>query len=257
LRSPVCTTQHVLSIATKVGLAGTSDCQRAAIRISLLWIMDTLRRVVFVRSGCALLLATMGGLAGLVAWAMQTAQSDYPRSPSSIVWAAVGATFGFILGACVGIRRLSGRSAWLVSGLVAGMLAGVFIGCEWAYVEYSFTRLALLRDGVPADFIDAAQGGISVRAYATIGLQYGICLGVLAGATAGWLWKHPPRVSSVANLFPVMTSCFIALGAIAMNSGLRSLSASEMSRIIHNSQLIRSSAFDYNDVVVRRSGPAR
>jgi hypothetical protein len=177
---------------------------------------------------------------------MQTAQTEYPRSPSSIVWGAVGAAFGFILGACVGIRRLSGRPAWLVSGLVAGILAGAFIGCEWAYAEYSFTRLALLRDGVPAGIIDAEQGGISARDYATIGLQYGICLGVLAGATAGWLWKHPPRVSSVANLFPVMTSCFIALGAIAMNSGLRSLSASEMSRIIHDSQLIRSSAFYYN-----------
>jgi hypothetical protein len=219
--------------------------------------MDSLLRVVFVRSGCAVLLATMGGLAGLVAWAMQTAQTDYPRSPSSIVWAAVGAAFGFILGACVGIRRLKGRPAWLVSGLVAGILAGVFIGCEWAYAEYSCTRLQLLRDGIPVDFIDSPQGGISVRDYATIGLQYGICLGVLAGATAGWLWKHPPRVSTVANLFPVMTSCFIALGAITMNAGLRSLSATEMSRIIHNSQLIRSSAFHYNGEVVRRSGPTR
>jgi hypothetical protein len=219
--------------------------------------MDRLLRVVFVRSGCALILASIGGLAGLVAWAIETAQKDYPKSPSTIVWAAVGAAFGFILGACVGIRRLAGRPAWLVSGLVAGILAGAFIGCEWAYVEYSFVRLQLLGEGIPADIIDSAPGGLSIRAYATIGLQYGICLGVLAGATAGWLWKHPPRVSTVANLFPVMTSCFIALGAITMNSGLRSLSTSEASRIIHNSQLIRSSVFHYNSLVVRRSGPTR
>jgi hypothetical protein len=193
-------------------------------------IMDSLLRVVFVRSGCALILAAIGGLAGLVAWAIETAQKDFPRSPSSIVWAAVGAAFGFILGASVGIRRLSGRSAWLISGLVAGILAGAFIGWEWAFAEYSSARLQLLRDGIPAEFIDAAQGGLSVRAWATIGLQYGICLGVLAGATGGWLWKHPPRVSTVANLFPVMTSCFIALGAITMNTGLRSLSTSEIHR---------------------------
>jgi hypothetical protein len=239
--------------------------------------MDTLLRAVFVRSGCTVILAAIGGLAGLVAWAIEAAQKDYPRSPSSIVWAAVGAAFGFILGACVGIRRLSGRSAWLISGLVAGILAGAIIGCEWAYIEYSSTRLQLLREGIPADFIDDGIGGISMRAYATIGLQYGICLGVLAGATAGWLWRHPPRVSAVANLFPVMTSCFIALGAITMNSGLRSLSASEAQRrrqlweesqggqregqksvsLIHNSQLIRSPVSYYNEPVARRSGPAR
>lgn len=236
--------------------------------------MDTLLRVVFVRSGCALILAAIGGLAGLVARGIETAQDSYPRSPSLIIWGAVGAAFGFILGACVGIRRLSGRPALLISGLVAGILAGAFFGWEWAYAEYCSARGQLLRDGIPAEFIDAAQGGLSVRAYATIGLQYGICLGVLAGATAGWLWKHPPRVSTVANLFPVMTSCFIALGAITMSAGLRSLSASEVERRrqsweecqgrggeldrgIHHSQLIRTPEFDYNRVVVRRSGPAR
>src|SRR5262249_37003651 len=134
------------------------------------------------------------------------------------------------LAACVGMRRLSGRPAFLISGLVAGMLAGAFIGWEWAYAEYCSARRQLLRDGIPAEFIDAAQGGLSVTAYSTIGLQYGICLGVLAGATAGWLWNHPPRVSTVANLFPAMTCCFIALGAITMSAGLRSVSASEVER---------------------------
>jgi len=231
-------------------------------------------RVVFVRSGCALILAAIGGLAGFVARGIEAAQQSYPRSPSSIIWAAVGAAFGFLLATCVGFRRLSGRPAFLISGLVAGMLGGALIGWEWAYAEYSSARGQLLRDGIPAEFVDAAQGGLSVRAYATIGLQYGICLGVLAGATAGWLWKHPPRVSSVANLFPVMAGCFIALGAITMSTGLRSLSASEVerrrqlweesqghrrdvARLIHHSQLIRSSDFRYTDLVVRRSGPAR
>jgi hypothetical protein len=46
----------------------------------------------------------------------------------------------------------------------------------------------------------------------------------MGGTTAGWFWNHPPRLSLLANLFPVMTSCFIALGAITMHTGFRDLS---------------------------------
>jgi hypothetical protein len=186
--------------------------------------MSRFLQVVFVRSGCAFILSCVGSLIGLVAWAGWTAQHDYPRSPSSIVWAAVGGTFGFVLGACIGNRRLRGRPAWLVLGLVGGMLAGALIGLEWAHAEYGFARLTLLQFGLPAEFIDAPHGGFSAIAYETIGLQHGICLGLLGGATAGWFWKHPPRLSSISRIFPVLMSCFIALGAIAMHTGFRDLS---------------------------------
>jgi F0F1-type ATP synthase assembly protein I len=186
--------------------------------------MSRVIEVVFARSGCAVILGTLGGLIGLVSWAVQRAQSDYPRSPSCIIWAAVGSTFGFVLGACMGKRRLTGRPAWLVSGLVAGMLLGALIGWIWAHAEYGRARAHLLQAGLAAKFIDAAEGGLSVRGYEAIGLQYGICLGILVGTTAGWFWNHPPRLSSVANLFPVLTSCFVALGVIAMHTGIRELS---------------------------------
>lgn len=186
--------------------------------------MSKIVRVVFVRSGCAFILGCLGGLIGLVAWTAWRAQLEYPRSPSSIIWAAVGGTFGFVLGACIGNRRLSGRPAWLVAGLVAGMLVGAVVGWEWAHAEYNFARGQLLVAGLPEQFIDAPQGGFSVAGYESIGLQYGICLGVMGGTTVGWFWNHPPRLSLIANLFPVMTSCFVALGAITMHTGFRDLS---------------------------------
>src|SRR5262245_39791719 len=186
--------------------------------------MCSILRVVFVRSGCAFILGCIGGLAGLVSWGSWTAQFDYPRSPSSIIWAAVGGTFGFVLGACIGNRRLAGRPAWLVSGLVGGMLLGSLIGLEWARVEYSLARSQLLQAGLPAEFIDAPWRGFSAARYETIGLQYGICLGILGGTTAGWFWNHPRRLGLVANLFPVTTGCFVALGAITMDTGFRHLS---------------------------------
>lgn len=193
--------------------------------------MSRVVQVVFVRSGCALILASVGGLIGLVTWAAWTAQFDYPRSPSSIVWAAVGGTFGFILGACISSRGLTGRPASLVSGLVGGILLGALIGWLWAHAEYGFARRQLLQAGLPAQFIDAAQGGFSIRGYEAIGLQYGICLGVLAGSTAGWFWNQPPRLSSVAILFPVLTSCFVALGAITMRTGFHGLSQDGIERV--------------------------
>ncbi|HLJ10756.1 MAG TPA: hypothetical protein VKU82_06185 [Planctomycetaceae bacterium] len=179
---------------------------------------------VFVRSGCAMILASVGGLAGLVAWGIRTAQSAYPRTPSSVVWATVGTAFGFVVGACIGNRSLTGRQGILVAGLTIGILSGSLIGWQWAHVAYSRAREQLLNDGVHADFLDAGQAGISVADYEAIGLQYGICLGVLAGTTGGWFWKHPPRLNTVANAFPVVASCFIALGAVSMNKGLCELS---------------------------------
>jgi len=187
-------------------------------------VMSRILEVVFVRSGLAFILGCVGALIGLVAWAGWTAQHDYPRSPSSIVWAAVGAAFGFVLGACIGNHRLRGRSAWLVLGLVGGMLAGALVGTHWAHVEYAFARQMLLQAGLTAEFIDAPHWGFNATAYETIGLQHGICLGVLGGTTAGWFWKHPPRLTSVGRIFPVVMSCFVALGAIAMQTGFRDLS---------------------------------
>ncbi|MBI3860341.1 MAG: hypothetical protein HY290_00445 [Planctomycetia bacterium] len=187
--------------------------------------------VVFARSGCAFILSGLVGLIDLLSWAAQRAQSDYPQSPSGIVWAAVGATFGFVLGACMGKGRLTGRPAWLVSGLTTGMLIGALVGWIWAHAEYDFARTQLLQIGIPATFIDAAEHGLSAGDYEAIGLQYGICLGIVAGTTAAWFWNHPPRLSSVANLFPVLTSCFIALGAITMQTGLRGLSIDVIERV--------------------------
>ena len=186
--------------------------------------MSSVMRVVFVRSGCAFILGCIGGLTGLLTWTAGTAQREYPRSPSAIVWGALGGTFGFVLAACIGNRRLRGRPAWLISGLVTGMLAGACIGWEWAHAEYGFARQQLLQDGLPASFIDQPESGFSASRFVSIGLQYGICLGIVGGATAGWFWKHPPRLSAVANLFPVACGCFVALGAIAMGSGFRELS---------------------------------
>ncbi|MGE5194059.1 MAG: hypothetical protein ACM3U2_16310 [Deltaproteobacteria bacterium] len=196
--------------------------------------MSRIRDIVFVRSGCAFLLGCVVGLSGLVGWATWTAQYEYPRSPSSIIWAAVGGTFSFVLGACIGNRRLTGRPAWLVSGLVAGMLAGAVIGWQRAHAEYGFARQQLLRAGIPAELVDATKGGLSAAGYETIGLQYGICLGILGGATAGWFWKHPRRFSSIANLFPAMASCFVAVGAITMQTGLRDLSKDVLERGIRS-----------------------
>jgi len=192
--------------------------------------MSRFLEIVFVRSGCAFILGCMGSLIGLVAWAGWTAQHDYPRSPSSIVWAAVGGTFGFVLGACIGKQRLRGRPAWLMLGLVGGMLIGTLIGLEWAHSEYALARLTLLQVGLPAEFVDAEHGGLSATAYETIGLQHGICLGVLGGSTVGWFWKNSPRLSSVSRLFPAMMSCFVALGAIAMQTGFRDLSRDAIER---------------------------
>jgi hypothetical protein len=193
--------------------------------------MPKVFEAVFVRSGCAFVFGCVGSLIGLVAWADGAAQSDFPRSPSSIVWAAVGGAFGFVLGASIGYRRLTGRPAWLVSGLVAGILLGALIGWSWGHAEHRFVRTQLLQAGLPANFVDAAEGDLAVRRYETIGLQYGICLGILAGSTAGWFWYHPLRMSSVANLFPVVTSCFVALGAITMNTGFRDLSRDVIERM--------------------------
>lgn len=131
----------------------------------------------------------------------------------------------------MGARRLTGRRGWVVSGLVAGMLLGALIGSIRAHAEYGFAREQLLQAGLPVMFIDAAEEGFSLRHYETIGLQYGICLGVLAGTTAGWFWNHPPRISSVANLFPVLTGCFVALSAITMHIGFRDLSREVMQRV--------------------------
>jgi hypothetical protein len=186
--------------------------------------MSRLFEVVFVRSGCAFILSCVGSLIGLVAWAGWTAHHHYPRSPSSIVWAAVGATFGFVLGACIGNHRLRGRPAWLVAGLAGGILAGALLGLQWAHIEYGLARQTLLQSGLTSEFVDSPHGGFSATAYETIGLQHGICLGVLAGATVGWFWRHPPRLSSVSRIFPVSMSCFVALGAIAMHTGFRDLS---------------------------------
>lgn len=197
---------------------------------AVLFDMSRVIQVVFARSGCAVILGTAGGLIGLVSWAARTAQSEYPRSPSSIVWAAVGGTFGFVLGACMGNRRLTGRRSGLVSGLVAGMLLGTLMGWIWAHAEYGFAQAQLLQAGLPATFIDAAEGGLNMRGYETIGLQYGICLGILAGSTAGWFWNSPQRLSSVANLFPVLISCFVALSVISMRIGFRDLSKDVIER---------------------------
>jgi hypothetical protein len=186
-------------------------------------IMPSLARVVFVRSGCAFILGCISSLVGLVAWTTWTAQFEYPRSPSSIIWAAVGATFGFLVGACIGNRRLAGRGASLIAGLVAGVLLGALIGWDWAHTEYAFARRQLLEAGLSAQFIDACQGGFSVACYEAIGLQYGICLGILGGTTAGWFWNQP-RLNLVAKLFPVTISCFVAIGAITMQTGMRDLS---------------------------------
>jgi hypothetical protein len=186
--------------------------------------MSSVMRVVFVRSGCAFILGCIASLTGLVAWTSGTAQREYPRSPSVIVWAAVGGTFGFVVATCIGNRRLHGRPAWLISGLLTGMLAGACIGWEWAHAEYGIARQQLLQDGMPAAFIDRAESGFSASRFESIGLQYGICLGVVGGATAGWFWRHPLRMSAVANLFPVACCCFVALGAIAMGNGFREVS---------------------------------
>jgi hypothetical protein len=186
--------------------------------------MPKILEVIFVRSGCAFILGCIGSLIGLVAWAASAAQTDYPRSPSSIVWAAVGATFGFILGASIGYRRLAGRPSWLVSGLVGGILLGALLGWSWGHIEYRIARSALLSAGLSPIFIDTSPVGLTASRYETIGLQYGICLGILAGGAAGWFWHHPLRLNLIANLFPVVTSCFVALGAITMNIGFRDLS---------------------------------
>jgi len=79
------------------------------------------------------------------------------------------------------------------------------------------------------------EGGFSVAGYESIGLQYGICLGVLGGTTAGWFWNQPPRLNPIANLFPVMTSCFVALGVIAMHSGFRDLSKDVIEQVRRSS----------------------
>ncbi len=186
--------------------------------------MSRIRDVIFVRSGCAFILGCITGLIGLVGWAAWTAQTDYPRSPPAIVWAAVGGAFSFVVGACIGNRRLKGRPAWLVAGLVAGMLAGAAIGWQWAHAEYGFARAQLLHPGVPPEPVDPADGGPTCAEFEIVGLQYGICLGILGGTTAGWFWKQPPRSSTIANLFPVWCSCFVALGAIGMINGFRDLS---------------------------------
>jgi hypothetical protein len=193
--------------------------------------MSRVIELLFARSGCAFILGSLGALVGLVSWAAWTAQSDYPLSPSSIVWAAVGGSFGFVFGACMGKRRLTGRPASLISGLVAGMLLGALIGWVWAHAEHGFTRAQLLQIGLTEDFIDTAEGGLSIQGFETIGLQYGICLGILAGTTAGWFWNHPQRLSSVANLFPVLTSCFVALSVITMHTGFRDLSKDGIARV--------------------------
>src|SRR5262245_11491081 len=117
--------------------------------------MSRVSEVVFARSGCAFILGSLGGLIGLVAWAAWTAQAEYPRSPSSIVWGAVGGTFGFVLGACVGRRRLIGRPAYLVTGLVAGILSGALVGWLWAHAEYRIARNELLHIGLASSFVDA------------------------------------------------------------------------------------------------------
>jgi hypothetical protein len=116
-----------------------------------------------------------------------------------------------VLGVCIGNRRLSGRPAWLVAGLVAGMLLGALIGWEWAHAEYAVARQQLLLAGLPAHFIDAPQRGFSVTGYESIGLQYGICLGVLGGTTAGWFWNHSSSSNSLGtrvwNSFQRSRSC--------------------------------------------------
>jgi hypothetical protein len=107
---------------------------------------------------------------------------------------------------------------------MAGTLVGAWIGWEWAHAEYEFTRQQLLAAGLATEFVDGARSGLSEAQYEAIGLQYGICLGIVGGTAAGWFWKHPPRLSAVANLFPVMCGCFVALGAITMGNGFRELS---------------------------------
>lgn len=180
--------------------------------------------IVFARSGCAFLLGSLGALIVPVGLAIHTALSVYPRSPSSTVWAAVGGTLGFVIGACVGRRRLTGRPAGVVAGLLAGMLLGGLIAWNWAHAEIELVRSQLRQFGAPAEIVAGAENDLLGRGFQTVSLQYGSCLGILAGSVVGWFRNGTPRLSLIPNVFPVLTCCFIALGAIEMQQGFRELS---------------------------------
>jgi small multidrug resistance pump len=89
--------------------------------IAVLVNMSRFIQVVFARSGCALILGGAGSLIGLVTWAVEAAQSVYPRSPSSIVWAAVGVALVALIGA---LFLGDGLTKVQVGGLVL-VIAGV------------------------------------------------------------------------------------------------------------------------------------
>jgi|SRR5579863_8002271 len=180
--------------------------------------------VVFARSGCAFILGSLGALIIPVGLAIHRTVSVYPRSPSSTVWACLGGTLGFVIGACVGRRRLIERPAALVAGLLWGMMLGCLLACGWAHVQFDAILSQLRQFGAPADVVACAENAFMSRSFGTLGLQYGSCLGILAGSAAGWFWNGPPRLSVIANLLPVLISCLIALGMIEMQQRFRELS---------------------------------
>jgi|SRR5579863_7628039 len=186
--------------------------------------------VLFARSGCAFILGSLAALIVPVGLAVDTAVDVYPLSPSSTVWACTGGTLGFVIGACVGRRRLTGRPAEMVSGLLSGMMLGGLIACGWAYAEFEMIRSQLQQLEATAEVVAGAENIFIHQGIGTVGLQYGGCLGILAGSAAGWFWNGSPRLRVIASLLPVLTSCLIALGVIEMQRGFRELSDKVLER---------------------------
>jgi len=179
---------------------------------------------VFARSGCAFILASLGALIIPLGLAIHKAVALYPRSPSSTVWASVAATLGFVIGACVGRRRLTGRAADVIAGLLLGMMVGGLIAWSWAHAEFETVRSQLGQFGASAEVLARAESEFLSRGFGTLSLQYGSCLGILAGSAVGWFWNGSPRLGLIARLFPVLASGLIALGAIEMRQAFRELS---------------------------------
>lgn len=176
-------------------------------------------RYILARIGVGVVAAGAGWLAagmGYVVYAKTGTLED------AAYVAKVGAVIGFLVGAISGNRRFSGRPGWMLTAIVLGIAFGAVAGHIWGRIEHSVVWHQIEAAGCTPNNKGA---GFSSSSYDSIGLQYGICVGGLAGLAVGCVSKRSTRFSSAIALI-IGFAFFVGVGM--MNAEFRAQSAEEI-----------------------------
>lgn len=180
---------------------------------------STILRIISIRAVFWIVGAGCGWLAGLVAGAVWSPQSQGgPSGPIAIWCAAIACVCGFLFGE----RDLSGRTGQGAWGIAGGILCGAIIGWGWAHFEHHQLVAQLAAAGTLPQL---GKMYPRVADHEAIGLQHGIPFGALIGLGVGLLWNRSKLAIVGGGIGAI---CIIAIFVIRMRSEFHKQTESEL-----------------------------